>query len=260
MIKILHLYHDLMNLYGDWANAEVLGLELKSRGFDSIIEKKSIGDSIDIGAYDFAYIGSGTERSLCACLHDIMKYKTSLAECIENGMTMLATGNSHEIFGSAIIDSDAKRHEALGLLNFETVQGSLRVTGDCVSKAAFLQEKLIGFINRASGGQNGDIDRPFVNELGPGANDKSTSEGIQYNNLIGTYMTGPVLVRNPPLLRYFADKLVKTRSAKLSEHYPTDGAYGVKEDAEGTNKHVFFEFQEKSYQKALKELLQRAEK
>jgi len=254
MIKILHLYHNLMNLYGDWANVEVLSLELKLRGFDLTIDKKSIGDSIELSDYDFVYIGSGTERSLQACLCDIMKYKNPLIKCIETGMTVLATGNSHEIFGNAITDSDGKRHEALGLIDFETVQGSARVTGDCVSQVSFLQGKLIGFINRASVGQDGDINRPFVNELGPGANDKSKTEGIQYNNVLGTYMTGPILVRNPPLLRYFADKLTEGAKVKATNRKPVGEA---ENDAESTDKHAFYVFQETAYQKALKELSQR---
>jgi CobQ-like glutamine amidotransferase family enzyme len=32
-------------------------------------------------------------------------------------------------------------------------------------------------------------------------------EGIQYKNLLGTYLTGPILIRNPPLLKYFTDRM-----------------------------------------------------
>ena len=60
---------------------------------------------------------------------------------------------------------------------------------------------------RRDGGQAGAAKRPFDIEFGPGANGGRGSEGIQYKNLLGTYMTGPLLVRNPPLLRYFADRL-----------------------------------------------------
>ncbi|MCL2366088.1 MAG: glutamine amidotransferase [Oscillospiraceae bacterium] len=257
MIKILHLYHDLMNLYGDRANAEVLTLALRARGLASIIEKKSVGDDIDIGAYDFLYIGSGTERSVHACLRDIVQYKDTLVERIENGMNILATGNAHEIFGYAIIDADAKRHDALGVLDFETVQGSARVTGDCVGATDFLQDQLIGFINRASIGQTGTTHRPFAYALGPGANDASKTEGIRYKNLLGTYMTGPILVRNPPLLRYFTDKLTEGREAEAVIRF---GSNDIDEGESDTYGHSFFTFQEDAYQKALKELLARIEK
>ncbi|MCL2226788.1 MAG: glutamine amidotransferase [Oscillospiraceae bacterium] len=240
MIRILHIYHDLMSLYGDWANAAVLVMELNSCGVDAVIDKKSVGDELDFESYDFVYIGSGTERSLVACISDIMRHKASLIGRIEEGMHVLATGNSHEIFGMAVTDAKGGRHEALGLLNFETIQGGGRITGDCVCNTAFLQEKLIGFINRASKGQVGDIQRPFVHELGSGANDETNTEGIQYENVLGTYMTGPVLVRNPPLLKYFAGKLIGARAEEIAERSIP-----------------FFTFQEDAYRKALGELAMR---
>ncbi|MCL2392687.1 MAG: glutamine amidotransferase [Oscillospiraceae bacterium] len=240
-LSILHLYFDLMNLYGDWANVEVLALALSARGFRVNIGKKSVGDEIDFGAYDFVYIGSGTEQSLIACISDIMNYKDSLTKCIENGTHILATGNAHELFGRTVTESTGIKHEAVGLLDFETIQGRGRIAGDCVCKPSFMQEKLVGFINRASEGQVGDVERPFILELGPGANDKLDKEGIMYKNLLGTYITGPVLVRNPPLLRYFADKLMGN-SSDAESHLGTD---------------AFFAHQELAYKMALSELCAR---
>ena len=224
-VKILHLYKDLMNLYGDWANPAILARELEARGYAAKIDCVSVGDRMDFGAYDFIYIGSGTERSLNACLRDLKRCSDALLGCIEDGARVLATGNSHELFGRAVTEADGKRFETLGLLDFETRRQDTRVTGDCVVKADFLQDKLVGFINRAGGGQEGGVERPFLAELGPdagktpdavetpgagkkpGAGETPGAEGIKYKNLLGTYMTGPVLVRNPPLLKYIADQL-----------------------------------------------------
>ena len=211
MIRILHLYHDLMNMYGDWANAAILGRELVARGNEACVTERSVGDDVDFDAFDFVFIGSGTERSQRACMRDLKRHAEALIKRIEAGMPVLATGNSHELFGRAITAAEGERYETLGLLAFETAQQHSRVTGDCVCGSPLVNEKLIGFINRAGYGQfgqEGAIERPFLTELGPGASDELRAEGIIYKNLLGTYMTGPVLVRNPPLLRYFADKLV----------------------------------------------------
>jgi len=209
-IKILHMYYDLMNLYGDWANTAVLGNRLTELGSEVLLDKKSVGDDIDFGIYDFIYIGSGTERSQLACMRDLEQYKESLLKQIEAGVPVLATGNSHELFGKAVTDSAGNRHAMLGLLDFETEQKSTRVTGDCICDAAFLPDKLIGFINRAGGSQKGTIKRPFSVTPGTGAGFSAFPEGIHYKNLLGTYLTGPVLVRNPPLLRYTIN-LITTR-------------------------------------------------
>jgi CobQ-like glutamine amidotransferase family enzyme len=243
--KILHLYHDLMNLYGNWANVVVLQRELVARGYEASIEKKSVGDVIDFDAYDFVLIGSGTERSQLACMRDLAQYKDAFISRIEAGIPVLVTGNSHELFGKTVTDALGNRHEMLGLLDFETVQLSKRVTGDCVCKATFLQEKLIGFINRAGGDQVGDIERPFYIEPGEGANYKATKEGIMYKNLLGTYMTGPILVRNPPVLKYFADILIREEKPKEANQ---------KTQSQDLADDPFFVYQEKAYNLALDSL------
>ena len=237
-VMILHLYYDLMNLYGDWANADVLARKLKARGIKAEVERKSVGDDIDFGKYAFVYIGSGTERSQQACISDIARARhgDALVRHIEAGMHVLATGNAHEIFGRAVTTADGKRIDTLGLMEFETVQLNARVTGDSVLKPDFLKDRLIGFINRAGGYQKGAADRPFIAELGPDAGDKPRAEGIRYKNMLGTYLTGPILVRNPPLLDYFADLL-----------YPNPGDIAEAADP-------FFTYQAKAYSTALTEL------
>ena len=264
---ILHLFHDLMNLYGDWANADVLARELRSRGYQASVEKKSAGDEIEFGRYDFIYIGSGTERSQRACMRYMERHKDALVARIEAGTPALATGNSHELFGRAVTGADGSRYEALGLLGFETVQGAKRVTGDCVCTATFLRDKLIGFINRAGIGQEGMVERPFMNELGPGANDASASkaEGVRYKNLLGTYMTGPILVRNPPLLRYFADMLVGSNATQAdvsgaAESHPMPGPASQGASPAPQRDDPFFEYQEAAYRMALAELSARITK
>ena len=236
-IKILHLYHDLMNLYGDWANVAALERELVARGCEVFADKESVGDDIDFSAYDFIYIGSGTERSVLACMKDLMQHKDALIRQVDVGTSVLATGNSHELFGKSVTDPDANEHEMLGLLDFETVQQNTRVTGDCVCTADFLEEKLIGFVNRAGGFRQGDIKRPFYLKPGEGANYSACTEGIQYKNLLGTYMTGPILVRNPPLLRYFADLLI-----------------GVSDKKNHLSDDMFLRYQEQAYSNALNKM------
>ena len=238
-IRLLHLYHDLMNLYGDWANIAVLERELFSRGYDVSVDKKSVGDEIAFGLYDFIYIGSGTERSQKACMSDLMRFREAFIERIEAGIPVLATGNSHELYGKTVTDSDNKKHKMLGLLDLETVQLNTRITGDCtcIPKAPLCRDKLIGFINRAGGSQSGDIRRPFSISPGEGAGFKACDEGIIYNNLLGTYITGPILVRNPPLMKYFADIIAgEDTKAKRSEG------------------NLFFMYQDMAYRTALEEL------
>ena len=237
-IRILHLYPGLMNLYGDWANAGALAHKLETLGCEAVIERRCIGDAIGFDAYDYVCIGSGTERNQIAMLRDISRHKDALIKRIEDGMHVLATGNAHEIFGQSITDADGSRHEALKLLAFETSHENTRITGDCVCSADFLPDKLIGFINRVGGSQKGETARPFRHVAGPYAKNAQCAEGIIHKNLLGTYMTGPVLVRNPPLLDYIAGKL--TNDAKPAQESPD----------------AFLSHQSKAYKSALINLMQ----
>ncbi|MBQ5805419.1 MAG: hypothetical protein IIW22_06565, partial [Erysipelotrichaceae bacterium] len=61
-MKILHLYPNLMNLYGDYANVTLLCRHLKDQGIPVVIDRKEVEDTINLMQYDFIYLGSGTEE------------------------------------------------------------------------------------------------------------------------------------------------------------------------------------------------------
>ena len=61
-MKLLHLYYDLMNLYGEYANMAVLASRLKGQGLEITVDRKTLGDAFDCSQYDFIYLGAGMER------------------------------------------------------------------------------------------------------------------------------------------------------------------------------------------------------
>ena len=77
-IKVLHLYYDLMNLYGE--NANIRAIETYLNRFDVKVttDLLTINDDIDFSKYDIIYMGSGTEKSEMLVLEDLMKYKKIL--------------------------------------------------------------------------------------------------------------------------------------------------------------------------------------
>ena len=62
-MKILHLFDDLMNLYGEYANTLALQRAVSEKGRAAEIERRSVGDELSFSEYDFIYIGSGTEKN-----------------------------------------------------------------------------------------------------------------------------------------------------------------------------------------------------
>ena len=101
-VKILHLYYDLLNLYGESGNIIALRDALLDQGIKPIIDKKSLGDTIDFMQYDIVYLGEGSEYNQDLAREDILKYKDELNSYIEDNKILIATGNSYELFGDKI--------------------------------------------------------------------------------------------------------------------------------------------------------------
>ena len=203
-MKILHLYYDIMNLYGDYGNVSVLERVLTQSGADCEVVKKSLGDSVDFAEYDFVFIGSGTERNQKLVLDDFKKHKEAFKNYIESGKPALFTGNSFEMLGKSITDCEGKAYDGLGLFGFFTIeQNKKRMTADAVFDSEFLEKTLVGFINKCS--EVFGVERhAFTVRRGLADNSDEKCEGIKYNNFIGTHLTGPVLVKNPHFAEYFA--------------------------------------------------------
>ncbi len=207
-MKILHLFYDLLNLYGEYGNLCVLERGISEKGIEVTVDKLSIGDEFDFSQYDLIYIGSGTERNQKVALQYLMPYKEALSEALNSGITILATGNAFEMFGKTITDCDKKEYQALHIFDFYTEESDKRTVTDAKSKCRFCEDTLIGFINKASDIKG--IKNPFCEMLeGAGNTADDKNEGIQEGNFYGTHFIGPVLVRNPALLRYFVEMLSK---------------------------------------------------
>ena len=54
-MKILHLYADLMNLYGEYANVWSLEHALMEQGFEVQTDRRTLGEALDFSGYDFIY-------------------------------------------------------------------------------------------------------------------------------------------------------------------------------------------------------------
>ena len=209
-IKLLHLYYDLMNLYGEIGNMLILVKHLKEQGFNVTIDKKSIGDDLSFQGYTLIYSGSGTESSQKAALTHLLAYKEDLKNVAENGTIFLFTGNSFEMLGETIFASDGTRYQGIGLSSFETTETKeIRHTGDAIFHFAEIDTPLVGFINKCT--EITGITAPlFSVKMGLSNHKGEKSEGFRYQNVFGTHLIGPILVKNPAFLRYLIELIGST--------------------------------------------------
>ena len=215
-MKLLHLYYDIMNLYGDYANVSAMKRILEKSGEQVTVDRLTLGDSVDFSQYDFVYIGSGTERNLRVVLEDFRDHTAEFDRYVSvAGKVALLTGNSFEMLGREIGDGHGDITMGMNLYRFDVkLQNKTRLTSDVIYTCDFLEQPLVGFVNKCT--ELTDIrEHLFQVQMGLGDNADSRFEGLRERNLFGTHLTGPVLIKNPHFLAYLA-KLILGREPETS--------------------------------------------
>ena len=200
MIKILHLYYDLLNLYGENANTKCLVNRLEKQKEKVKVDFKSVGDDIKIDDYDFIYVGSGSLESMELAKKDFKRLVKDIKKYIKDNKVLLATGNSLELFE--------------GILDYKTKPIDFRIVGDQVFECDLIKKLVIGFQNRTSVIYDNKEDSLFTVKTGCGYDPKETKEGIKHNNFFGTYLLGPLLIRNPYFLEYIVKIILANKNLK----------------------------------------------
>lgn len=206
-LKLLHIFDDVMNLYGEYANVAVMARYLTDLGHTVTVDTLSLYEKKDISGYDLYYMGAGTERKQKLALPQLLTYREALLRACDEGKVMLFTGNAFELLGASVTDSEGKTYDCLHLADFTTTEGTRRITGDCLAKFDETGDVLVGFMNKCS--RTTGVKTPlFKLQMGFGNDADRGAEGFRKNNCLGTHLTGPILVKNPAMLKYIARLLL----------------------------------------------------
>ena len=218
MINVLHLYYDLLNLYGENANTRCIVHNLELNKIKVKVDLKSIDDQIDFKKYDIIYIGSGSEDNLLIALQDLLKRKKELNEFIESNGYLLLTGNSMDMLGKYIIRDDNKI-KALNIFDYYTKfinestfknASSDRIVGEVKASTKLIKDKIVGFQNRCD--LNYNVKNPLFKVEEKYSNDLTNqNEGFNYKNVFATHIIGPLFIRNPYLIDYLLNKICNNK-------------------------------------------------
>lgn len=212
-IKIAHLYYDLLNLYGEQGNIMAIKKAFNNQNIDADISLLSVNNKISFDEYDIFYIGSGSKENMLIALDDILKYKKEIRKAFKDNKYFIATGNSHELFGK-YIEIDDKQIPCLDLFDYYAKENNQRIVGDI--KVEMDDLKVIGFQNRRCLIHN-ENNHLFKVLVGTGDNFKSEFEGYHENNFYGTYIIGPLLIRNPRFTNMLVEKILTENNLKYHE-------------------------------------------
>lgn len=206
-LKILYLYPDILELYGDFGNIQVLRYRLEKRGFKAVIEPYSIGNPPpNFKDYDLVFAGGGADQEQGILAEDLIQYKQSIKEAVNDGVFFLLICGAYQLFGKYYKGVEGNIIPGLEVFDYYTEaidDRKKRCIGNIVIETELngKKTKVIGFENH--GGQTFNISSPFGSVLmGNGNKFGDNHEGFFLPNVIATYLHGPLLAKNPELTDY----------------------------------------------------------
>ena len=219
-LTIVHLYPDVMSLYGEYANIAVLRRHLEALGVSVTVRRVTFEDEMDLSGGDLVYMGAGTERKQKAVLLSAPRYGPALKAAAGDGAVILFTGNAMETLGASVTDAEGKVWPGFGLAGFTTVETDRRTPGDVVAVSPLWEAPAVGFMNKCS--LTRGVRTPLFSKLalGFGNEEEGGPEGCTEGNIFGTHLTGPVLVKNPDFLDLVIGRLFQRKGWPLPEKLP----------------------------------------
>jgi lipid II isoglutaminyl synthase (glutamine-hydrolysing) len=210
-LRVCALYPDLMNIYADRGNLLLLEQRCRWRGIDFSVTASTIGDPLDSDGADLYYMGGGQDRDQRLCADDLAQRKREdLHAAADRGAVILAVCGGYQLLGHSY-ELGAEVLPGAGLVDLVTVRAAgPRLIGNVAIEVELepgSRRVLAGFENHGGRTSLGPSATPLGRVLNGHGNDGHTGfEGVRRDNVIGTYLHGPLLPKNA----WFADWLIAT--------------------------------------------------
>jgi CobQ-like glutamine amidotransferase family enzyme len=225
-LRLLALYPDQMNIYADRGNIVFLRRRCEWRGIGFAYSAAGGGDPVDPGAHDLFYIGGGQDRDQRAVAADMVATKReALSAAADDGRVVLAVCGGYQLLGHSYQLGEEKL-PGLGIADLETVRTpGPRLIGNVAIEAELggAHRAIAGFENHGGRTHLGPAARPLGRVLsGFGNNGDDGLEGVHRDNLIGTYLHGPLLPKNAWLADHLISLALERRHGSAPELEPLD--------------------------------------
>ncbi|WP_270600426.1 type 1 glutamine amidotransferase [Faecalicoccus pleomorphus] len=229
-IKVCWMYHDIMDLYGDKGNMMVLQKRCEDRQIDFYLETCAIGEKKDLSSFDLVFLGGGADKEQISLIPDLLKRKENIQKAMDENTFILLICGGYQLFGQYYIASDGSRIEGLKFYNYYTDTGKqgTRCIGNIIIDAKLdeLHTKIIGFENH--GGQTLHVTHPLGKVLhGFGNAFDASYEGFYDGKILGTYLHGPLLPKNPDVADFVITKAIQKRNPDftINDLKPLDNTF-----------------------------------
>src|SRR5205807_1371466 len=204
------LYPDLMNIYGDRGNILTLLKRAEWRDFEARLIELGRGTTKRMDEVDVFFFGGGQDREQALVYEDLLEFKQPpLERAVAGGAQILAVCGGYQLLGHYYQTFEGERFPGIGLIDVRTEAGKQRFIGDVVIEtdiAGLTPRTLVGFENHSGRTFLGPKAKPLGRiVLGHGNNGSDGMEGCIQGGVIGSYLHGSLLPKNPHL----ADHLIR---------------------------------------------------
>jgi lipid II isoglutaminyl synthase (glutamine-hydrolysing) len=198
----------LLGTYGDGGNLRVLAMRAKARGFDVEATELDAGEPVPDGG-DLYVLGGGEDDAQVAAVR-ALRADGGLARAAANGAVVFGVCAGYQLLGAVFPGSDGVPEPGVGLLDVTTDRLAKRAVGELLAVPCTpgLEQPLTGYENHAGATHVGRDAQPLARVevgVGNGTGDAGGQfegrqfEGAVQGHLMGTYLHGPGLARNPEL-------------------------------------------------------------
>ena len=210
-LQILHLYPELLNLYGDSGNILVLRKRLEWRHLGCTVHEVHMGERASLTGIDLVFIGGGSDREQRIVCDELQRQRSELAAFVEDGGVLLAVCGGYQLLGHSYLMGN-EEVRGLSLVDLYTDRGSPRLIGNVVVESRIAPQPIVGYENHGGRTHLGARVEPLGRVLfGNGNDGKSGQEGCLYRNVVGTYVHGPLLPKNPGVADWLLSQALERR-------------------------------------------------
>lgn len=220
-ITIGHLYPDLLNLYGDRGNIQCMKKRCEWRGIEVQVKEFQLEDSIDFSELDIVLLGGGSDREQSLVCERLQEIRGDFKSYVEDYGVVIAVCGGYQLLGE-YYQTEEEKIPGLHLVDLHTIQKPDRLIDNIVLQSELFPMPVVGFENHGGRTFIGS-NQPFGRVLyGSGNDGESGYEGVVYKNVIGTYLHGPLLPKNPQVCDWLISKAIERKTGKAAELVPLD--------------------------------------
>lgn len=204
-LAILQLYPRDMNIYGDWGNVLTIMRRAQWHGYEPKLYEYNPGDVFPEHV-DILIGGGGQDAGQDKIQDDLLKIGSKLHELTDAGTPMLLICGLYQLFGNFFKTKDGHIIKGISLLDIETHGGPERMIGNIVIKSDEFGE-IVGYENHSGQTFLSAGMKPLGKVIrGAGNNGQDDYEGTRYRNIIGSYLHGSLLPKNPAIADWLIEK------------------------------------------------------